>query len=112
MVKRISGERSLKIGAKNYTLRLSFKALEDIEVKYGSILDLFNPSDGENIKLSVIYYTFSKMVGISPEDGMVICNLGMLGEISETIGDVLAATLNPEKQTGGKKPGNAKARKG
>lgn len=110
MARRISGERSIKIGNKSYTLRLSFDVLEEIEDKYGSIIDLFNGN--KSMKLSVIYFLFAKMADVDTEKAMNICNQGDLGEVSELIGEVMAATLNPENQTGGKKSGNAKARKG
>lgn len=110
MARRISGERSIKIGNKSYTLRLSFDVLEEIEDKYGSIIDLF--INKNNVRVSVIYFMFAKMVGIDVQKAMDICNQSDFGNISELIGEVMSATLNPENQTGGKKSGNAKARKG
>lgn len=110
MARRISGERSIKVGNKSYTLRLSFDALEEIEDKYGSIIDLFNSN--KNTRVSVIYFLFAKMVGVDAQKAMDICNQSDFGEISELIGEVMAATLNPENKTGGKKSGNVKARKG
>ena len=110
MARKISGERSLKVGGKTYTLRLSFDALEEIEDKYGSIVDLFNTN--KSMRLSVIYFLFAKMANVDPQQAMSICNQGDLGDVSELIGEVMAATLNPEGKSGDKKAGNAKARKG
>ena len=110
MARRISGERSIKICDKSYTLRLSFDTLEEIEDKYGSLLTLFNTK--KLMKLTVLYFIFAKMANVGSQKAMDICINGDFGAISEAIGDVISATLNPEKKTGGKKSGNVKARKG
>lgn len=105
MAKRVSGERSIKVGSKTHVLRLDFQALADIEDFIdGPITDYFKRK--KEPRLKEIAALFGYLAHIPPEDAWEVVKAYGLPESVEIITECIISTLMPE----GTEPGKAKAR--
>ena len=99
MARRISGERSLKVGGKTYTLRLDFDALSAIEDRYGSIIKIITEfSDGQP-KLSLLAFMFCHTARINQTKAYSL-TMEFNSDVFTGMLEVISATLNPEKEKG------------
>lgn len=101
MARRISGERSVKIGKKTYTLRLGFDEMSQIEDRYGSMMKLLDELCQPGARLSLLAFIFSQMAGITETKAFAL-SMEFKIKVYEGITSVLMATLNPESEKSSK----------
>lgn len=101
MAKRISGEQSIKIGSKTYTLRLDFQALADIEDHLdGPITDYFQRKASP--KLTDVAILFASLAHIERAEAWEAVKANGLPESLAVVTAVVVKTLMPEESTTGK----------
>lgn len=105
MTKRVSGERSLKVGRKTYKLRLDFAAIAEVEDKLNcSILELITM--GNNPKMSKLIVLVSAMMKKTEDDVIQIIQTVGIEPVLTVALEVFAATFaDPD----GEDQGEAKA---
>ena len=99
MAKKISGERSLKVGGKTYTLRLGFDETSEIEDRYGSFPKLMQEIATYEPRLSMLAFVLSQMIKVEPTKAFAI----MMEDRDKVFGvivEAILATLNPENEKG------------
>jgi len=99
MARKISGERSLKVGKKTYTLRLGFDEVSAIEDRYGSFVKLMQEVATHEPRLSMLAFVLSQMISVEPTKAYTIM-MENRDEVLGTIVEVMLATLNPENKKG------------
>lgn len=101
MARRISGERSVKLGKKTYALRLGFDETSAIEDRYGSMTILLDELCKPGARLSLLAFIFSQMAGVTETKAFAL-SMEFKVEVYKGLTSVLLATLNPENEKGSK----------
>ena len=99
MAKKISGERSLKVGKKTYTLRFGFDEMGQVEDRYGNFKGILIEISGGKARYSLMAFILSDMAKIPPTKAFAIM-MENQEKVLQVIAEVILVTVNPEKVKG------------
>lgn len=99
MAKKISGERSLKVGKETYTLRFGFDEMGQVEDRYGPFNAIQIEISSGKARYTLLAFILSEMARIPPTEAFAIL-MEYPTEALTCIVEVIMATVNPENKKG------------